>query len=795
MKAIVAFFISMFSVLGIYTDKYDQAQAAYRNGDFAQAESILEPLVREGRDDASILMAYTYLHLGKLERSEVLFQDKYAKKIGGADIAFGLALVARARQDFALAKKFGLEAATKDRTDVKEFLVNLPKPETVIPRSAFVKPAKTDAPFSARKGLFWDRNDKPIIVRGINLGIALPGKFPSEFPLEQKTYDDWLDLIGKMNANVVRIYTILPPAFYAALRAYNLKHSSQPLYVIQGVWTELPQELGFKGLTGGFTDQLLTETKRVVHAVHGRLNLPAKAGHASGSFIADVSPWVLAYVIGREWSANSVAKYNSEPGSQKSFKGKYLETAIPSAFEAWLAGILDSMIGFEMDEYNAQRPMAFTNWPSTDPLPKITKTNTDVDHVKTTGSLDLKAIGIDAKHLHATKAFPTGTFASYHAYPSFRDISESVPSDARTARNRRSNYFDYLKELKQHHGEMPVLISAVGVASARGSVENPSLGGLSETDQALQNLKLYDEVLESGMAGGIMFSWLDKWFKHNRPENGFDLSDERSRLWHSPMDSNQNYGILAAEPKDQPRLGSSHDRWKTVPTLNDGLLQVRALADPEYLHLLIKTPLKTADRLEFAIDTHPMGGANLDWTGQNKPEFHGTLEASRGSIQILSSYLPVKRPVSERSDLNPPLGAENQGMFVPIQTGFSGSPKGPDGLQTSGKRLDVGILNPGSDPIAGHNPTIDYHWDPNGVQIRLPWTLIMVSDPSSRNVYDGSTKSGSRQIADIGLNVRLGNLSASPMRFSWTTWDERPAFELRLKPVYQALQKRWSTLK
>jgi hypothetical protein len=815
MKVIVAFFISMFSVLGIYTDKYDQAQAAYRNGDFVQAEAILRPLVRENRDDASILMAYTYLQLGKLEQSEALFKDKYTKKIGGSDIAFGLALVARARQDFAEAKKYGLEAASKDRADVKEFLEKLPKPQTVIPRSFFARPSKTDAPFTASNGFLRDRKGNPIIVRGINLGVALPGKYPSEFPLEQGTYRDWLDLIAQMNANVVRLYTILPPTFYTALRDYNLKHPNKPLYVIHGVWTELPEEIGLKQYRGAFTDQFLTEAKRVVHVVHGRLDLPAKPGHANGSFTADISPWVLAYVVGREWEPSSVATFNRKADAPKSFRGQYLEMSSDSAFEAWLASLMDSMIGFEMDEYNAQRPLAFTNWPTTDPLEHITeatrteetalrqkrgeKPDTSVD-LSTSDGFDHDAIGIDATLIRATKAYPAGTFAAFHAYPNFPDFMNIDPKYQKTlGPNGPSSYSGYLQDLKKHHGEMPVLISEVGVASSRGARQKPQRGsdmaGHSETDQALQNLKLYDEVLESGMAGAVMFSWLDEWFKRNRLYSDFELPYERNRLWHSVMDTNQNYGILAAEPKNQPRLETNRSRWQNVPTLNDGILNIKALADAEYLHLLIETPLQTDDKLEFALDTHPMGGANLIWTGQNKAEFLGTLEAGRGRLQTLPSYRPFKPLASGLLAHNRQAKPEHENAFVSIQTELNRRRIGRDGVQHPESRFDVGVLNPGTDPSGGRNPMIDYRWDSNGVQIRIPWTLIMVSDPSSRSVFDGSTETGSRQIADIGLNVRVGNLNASPMRFSWKTWEDQVPFELRLKPAYAALQKRWAGVK
>ncbi len=815
MKSIVAFFISMFSMLCIYTDKYDEALAAYRNGDFAQAEAILEPLVREGRDDASILMAYTYLQLGKLEESEELFKDKYARQIGGADIPFGLALVARARQDFAEAKKYGLEAATKDRPDVKEFLDRLPKPQTVVARDFFARPAKTDSPFSASKGFLRNSVGKPIIVRGINMGVALPGKYPSEFPLEEKTYQDWFDLIGKMNANVVRLYTILPPTFYTALRAYNLGHPNKPLYVIHGVWTELPEETGFEDYRGGFTDQFLTEAKRVVHVVHGRLDLPAKPGHARGSYTADVSPWVLAYVIGREWEPYSVAAYDEKLDAPKSFKGKYLETLGDSRFEAWLAKVMDSMISFEMDEYNAQRPMAFTNWPTTDPMKHVSeatkaeenalrvKRGEPVDRAKI-NEYDNDGVGIDPTLIRATEAYRAGTFASYHAYPYYPDFMNLDPEyNKAVGPFGRSNYYGYLQHLKKHHGEMPVLISEVGVPSSRGNAhiqaQGFNHGGHSETDQAERDVKIYGEVLESGMAGAMMFAWLDEWFKRNWLYSDFELPYDRNRLWHSMMDAEQNYGVMAAEPANQPRLEANRERWQKVPTLNDGALKIKAHADAEYLHLLIETPLKPSDKLEFAIDTHPMGGANLEWTGQNKPEFLGSLNANAGKLETLKSYRPFK-PIelvagTEVLVYNGRAKPENENEFVPIMTEPNRRRIGRDGTVHPGRRFDSGLLTSGSDPVDGRNPMTDYRWDGSSVQIRIPWTLILVSDPSSRSVFDGSTDAGSRQIADIGLNVRVGNLNASPMRFTWATWEEQPAFELRLKPVYGALQKLWASIK
>jgi hypothetical protein len=42
-------------------------------------------------------------------------------------------------------------------------------------------------------------------------------------------YDGWLSDMGEMGVRVVRIYTILRPAFYDALADYNDDHKERPI--------------------------------------------------------------------------------------------------------------------------------------------------------------------------------------------------------------------------------------------------------------------------------------------------------------------------------------------------------------------------------------------------------------------------------------------------------------------------------------------------------------------------------------------------------------------------------------
>jgi hypothetical protein len=158
--------------------------------------------------------------------------------------------------------------------------------------------------FEVRRGKGW----VPFYVKGVNLGVALPGRFPAEFPADSGIYAGWLDTIADMHANAVRVYTMLPPPFYRALGAWNRGHPDHALWLVQGVWTELPPGNDFDDQA--WKAEFHREMRRVVDLVHGAAEFPARPGHAGGRYDVNVSPWTLGYIIGREWEPYAVQAYD-----------------------------------------------------------------------------------------------------------------------------------------------------------------------------------------------------------------------------------------------------------------------------------------------------------------------------------------------------------------------------------------------------------------------------------------------------------------------------------------------------
>jgi hypothetical protein len=163
----------------------------------------------------------------------------------------------------------------------------------------------------------------------------------------------------------------------------------------------------------------------------GAAEIPRRPGHAGGRYDADVSRWVLAYIIGREWEPYAVKAFDEANPGNASYAGRYLEAASAPASDRWMAEQCDHLLSYEVDRYNAIRPIAYTNWPTLDPLIHPTEATTEEEsawrvlHGKP-GNLvreyENDVIGLDAMLIRPTSRNPAGWFASYHAYPYYPDF-------------------------------------------------------------------------------------------------------------------------------------------------------------------------------------------------------------------------------------------------------------------------------------------------------------------------------------------------------------------------------------
>ena len=708
--------------------------------------------------------------------------------------------------------------------------------------------------FEIPKGGGWE----PFYIKGINLGAALPGKFPSEFPPDSATYARWIEEMAGMNANVIRLYTILPPEFYRALGAWNGTHAARALWVIHGVWTELPPDDDFNN--AAWKRDFQEEMHRVVDLLHGAIEISIRPGHAGGRYDADVSRWVLAYIIGREWEPYAVKAFDEANPGLAPYRGRFLQAASAPASDRWMAELSDHMLSYEVDRYNAIRPIAYTNWPTLDPLVHPTEATTEeesawrVRHGKP-GNLvkeyENDVIGLDATLIRPSARNPAGWFASYHAYPYYPDFLLLDPGYSRARSSEgRSNYFGYLRDLIRHHGNIPVVIAEYGVPSSRGLAHYQPQGwhhgGHDERDMARIDARLTREIRESGAAGGILFAWIDEWFKKNWVVVDLEIPLENTRQWHNVMDAEQNYGVVgmyAGEAATTPRLSRNTAPWLAGQKLYEVTPEARAApgtlrvsSDESYVYLAALFPALSGgpfpwDSLGvmFAIDTWlPSRGQHLlpDSLVHSENGFEFLIDLrspTDAEIRILPEYNPYgPAPDTSLDDVGKfyrrpvTIHDRQDGVFDSMYVGVNRARYGRDGTFYPARGVNRGRLRFGTD---SSSTLSDWYYDGGSgmLQVRIPWGLLNVTDPSTRTILyeDAPGESfGTVTARDLRIGmltyrdgVRRRLIGALPQvepgarwtarnlkGWEWSGW-ETPRWHSRFKRAYGAMRDTWGRMR
>jgi tetratricopeptide repeat protein len=820
----------------------DSARAAYRDGriPLAAARYAAADSLCPGLPDVQIGIGFTSLRQGAVEQAERRFAAGLRSDSLNPDGWFGLGLAhaRRGRRDAAIAAFRRVLAIAPGYADARQQLaligdLGAPLPRVRRPPDARI-PARTHGErFEIRQGNDWT----PFFVKGINLGAARPGKFPTEFPTDDSTYAVWLSLIAGAHANVVRLYTIFPPAFYLGLKRWNDAHPAQQLWLVQGVWAEAPpgDDYDDRAWKSDFHDEM----RRVVDLLHGHALIPARLGHASGRYTVDVSSRVLAYIIGREWEPFTIRHYNALHPGVTSYNGTFLAVSGGTPADAWMAEQCDYLLRYEWDTWHAQRPIAYTNWPTLDPLhhPTEPTLEEEADLRDRVGLPPMRGVreynnddqSLDAMHVRTTRANQAGYFASFHAYPYYPDFIDydSTYGAARSSYGP-SHYYGYLLDLKRHHAGRPLLIAEYGVPSSRGVAhlqpEGLNHGGHDEAEMAAGDVRLTREIHEAGLAGGILFAWLDEWFKHNWVVVDFEAPRDRTRLWHNMMDAEQNYGLLgqfAGRDGQSPMPGGDPARWRALPVLQGAdSLRLRVGSDESYLYLAIETPggvhRQDSTRTLVGIDTYRSDRGEFRLPGVPGigigVEFYLDLsDTSAGRLFVAKSYNPYLGPGPGigPTDLDPfynllctALAQSDVAQFDTMFVATNRFRVTRTMRQIPARGVDRGKLRYGR---AAQSTLADWFIDgPAGlVEVRLPWGLLNVTDPSTRtvltavrkvDVIDTDTTAGFRFVL-ARLSRRDDRMIAfvpSSATYTWRKWDE-PSWHERLKPAYYAMRDVWGS--
>jgi hypothetical protein len=647
---------------------------------------------------------------------------------------------------------------------------------------------------------------RSLILKGMNLGSSPPGYFPGEiaYAISPELYEQWIERMGEAGFNSIRVYTLHPPVFYEKLAEYNQRHPDAPLLLFQGVWLEEqedPWDPSAYDLTNRITS-FSREIEEVIDCIHGNGDLAYKPGKAYGKYRTDMSRWTAGIIIGREVSSQEVDSTDLFHPSSNSFSGSQFSITGATPTEVFVTRMLDKVVSYEASKYSVRRPVSFSSWPTLDPLDHPTETLTDED----VASFDISKISGADQY--------AGLFASYHAYPYYPNFISQQPSyQAYSDSYGPDSYLGYLTDLKNHYDKIPLVIAEYGVPSSWGSAHQSFSemhhGGYSETQQGEKNIRMLNNMIDAGCAGGFMFSWMDEWFKRTwivlyleayGLTSGSEVIPTR-QLWHNETSPEQNFGLLAFDQRERAPYESY-----TTDNPSGPLSNIRATQDESffYLEILSAENLTGSDDLMIAFDTY------LDGTGEGKLP-NGQTIANRAEFMIsvpLADDTALYH-VTEAYDMNGltvRFNLTDPSVQKYKSTVTDGAPWKVMQWINDGNEMtsqDIGRLPLENATTFDNANRAAVVWSGNKLNIRIPWTMLYFNDPTQMKVNDGAISYDGGYNFDIitsssdGIAVSVfykGVVTNTTNRYRWPLWLVVPPTKIREKASLEIVEQGMSEI-
>jgi hypothetical protein len=640
---------------------------------------------------------------------------------------------------------------------------------------------------------------KPFFVRGVNMGLAQPGKYFTDFPDSVSVYLRWLDGIADMNANTVRVYTLPPPEFYKALLIHNTEKPEKTLFLLQEIW---PEENPPNGdyLASAYRQSYLKEMDYGIDAIYGRANVPERKGRAWGIYTADVSPWLLGWLVGRELESAEVLETNAR-NKGAAYNGKYVSAGTASSpTEVWLAESLDEVATIEAARYGALHPVAIVSWPTLDPTEH--ESEWDPATGKKNKVNDRASVAID--HLEISHDMTAGLFGAYHIYPNYPDFINNEAAYGSYRDDKGVLRFGgYLSEFMKNHGRYPVLVAEFGLSNSSGiahfAPDGMNQGGLDESSSGIGLLRMMDAIRREGCAGGVVTELMDEWVKKTWTTEGLMIPYDRHVLWHNVVDPGQNFGLMANEATPPAAMERRLGGRGAIDSL--GLA-----ADAEYLHISIALKRRVdfpSEEVLVGLDTFDRGAGQMVWPV-------GGLKTASGLEFVVRIASPEKAELLVIPSYNAmrsryATAASRDGVFQRMTEVVNGAVRTRSGAGAAAMTFDASSLRRGPFDEAANL----WNMADNRISLRIPWTYLNVTDPSSLTVLNDGRGAGTARVDlktaktdgivadaivwDEAKSKVAGAVDADPSRpYAWKGWETAPPFRERLKKSYYVLQKAWA---
>ena len=637
-----------------------------------------------------------------------------------------------------------------------------------------------------------------IWLKGVNIGLTEATTDLSDPDVSYDTYMEWFTQISEMNANTVKVFTVMPPQFYSALHDFNA--GGHTLYLLQGIWFN--ENYMYECDTAFSNGEMIINAfKRAavetVDIIHGNSDYTDYGNIKGAVYNRDVSEYLAGYILGLEWDPDFVQRTNLL-NANAGYSGAYLYTAEnASAFETFLCEVGDHLISYETQTYSAQTPTAFLNWATKDTL---THTNEPFE--------EEDAVSVNTENILSRKDYYCGLFAAVDVYPYYPEFLNYQPEYLNASGEDEINtYKAYLTDLVKEYS-VPLLIAEFGVSTSRGvahqSVTGMNQGGLTEQEQGEAIVAMLSDIADCQCAGAMIFSWQDEWFKQTWNTYKYS-SDSASLRTPNVQSAEQSYGILAMEPGENAICfidGRTED-WKDVAPIQSGDITLKAQWDEAYLYLLVQTEKYEFEKEKLLLPIRTLG-IGSERCGEYNVAFstgadfivviNGPNDSRvlTDSYEDLFYYTYVLNKKVFPSDGEP---VRNSGKYNTVRQFLSNEIILPlSGEVIAPKYIESGLLKYGvTDPASEDFDNIaDFYCAGGNLEIRIPWSIINVMNSTAGVCLGDFYSLGSIDTVDVpSVEIGCGLAGSSKITLVDTGYHtkEKSYYHTRLKKSYVIIQE------
>lgn len=667
-----------------------------------------------------------------------------------------------------------------------------------------------------------DGSKKEFIIKGVDISASMAEHTAMDFAPKKADYLRWITQISQMGANTVRVIHVMDDDFYKALYEHN-RTNENPLYLLQGISILDSVNYGAgDAYNDDFLGYLVKNGKLVIDIVHGKRIVPLNQTGGTGNYDKDISEWVLGYLVGAEWGADTVSYTNNRVGRSGSYEGDYFSTTEDAKpFEAMLAEVMDLMTAYESKKYKVQHPIGFINDPLNDPFEYADFYQYPMDKFKIapldapTYARELGKINqLDAENVKPTDKMKAGCFAAYRLYHFCPDFYKYLSDNQKEKLgvllddiDVNSSYDGYLDLLGAYHS-LPVIGAGYGFSTSRGILSEEYGGPMTEEEQGEHLIEVYQDMMDAHWSGGFITSWQDQWERKSW-NTAYAQDPAHNMDWKDVQTDGQGYGLMEfTDPSCE--INGTIEEWtqKDVVAVFDGVT-LSARVDGEGLCIMLKgESIKPEQPLYIPIDTTQKSGSTrsrlgelafsrpadfllcLSGTEESKLLVHVRYESVRENFleQINGQNPFIQWPEADSEEFVPIyMVMENKKMLASV-TASNRSEKWLPTRETG--KLRHGNNDPKSD---NYDSQADFCYGEGCVEVRIPWMLLNVGNPTQMLIHKDYYENYGVEFMHIGkcwlgVSTSMGDtIDMHPFTLKWKNFKYKEV----LKQSYYVVQSIW----